>query len=172
MAPSEETVVLMGTTRQPMMVDTQRTPAGVRPDLTSRKHIHDLVVGFYRELIMDEVLGQIFEEVAEVDWSKHIPLLIDYWCRVLLGHQTYRGAILVAHRHVHDQQAFTADHFDRWYRFWVATIDQTWAGPSAEKAKSHAARVGGSLARQLPRIAWEPTQGTTCPIAEGMPVNG
>jgi hemoglobin len=171
-APSEETVVLMGPTRQPIMVDTQRTSAGVRPDLTSRKHIHDLVVGFYRELIMDEVLGQIFEEVAEVDWSKHIPLLIDYWCRVLLGHQTYRGAILVAHRHVHDQQAFTADHFDRWYRFWVATIDQTWAGPSAEKAKSHAARVGGSLARQLPRIAWEPTQGTTCPIAEGMPVNG
>src|SRR5665647_2223468 len=87
----------MAPTRQPMMADAQRTPTGVRPDLTSRKHIHDLVVGFYRELIMDEVLGQIFEEVAEVDWSKHIPLLIDYWCRVLLGHQTYQGAILITY---------------------------------------------------------------------------
>lgn len=171
MASPEETVALMAPTRRPMTVDALRTPTGTRPDLTSRKHIHNLVVGFYRELIMDEVLGPIFEEVAEVDWSKHIPLLIDYWCRVLLGHQTYQGAILVAHRHVHDQQAFTADHFDRWYSFWVATIDQTWAGPLAEKAKSHAAKVGGSLARQLPRIVWEPTQGTTCPITKSMPVN-
>lgn len=171
MASPEETVDLMAPTRRPMTAIALRTPTGTRPDLTSRKDIHNLVVGFYRELIMDEVLGPIFEEVAEVDWSKHIPLLIDYWCRVLLGHQTYQGAILVAHRHVHDQQAFTADHFDRWYSFWVATIDQTWAGPLAEKAKSHAAKVGGSLARQLPRIVWEPTQGTTCPITTSMPVN-
>lgn len=136
-----------------------------RPDLTTRSQIHDLVVVFYRELIMDEVLDQVFEEVAEVNWGTHIPLLIDYWCRVLLGHQTYQGALLVAHRHVHEQQAFEADHFDRWYGLWAMTIDQGWAGPLAEKAKSHAARIAGSLARQLPGITWEPAPPATCPTA-------
>ncbi len=52
-------------------------------DLNSRGQVHDLVVGFYRELVMDDLLATIFEEVAEVDWAEHIPRLIDYWCRVL-----------------------------------------------------------------------------------------
>jgi hemoglobin len=125
-------------------------------DLDSRSQIHNAVVSFYRELVMDDLLGPIFEEVAEVDWSIHIPLLIDYWCRVLLGHQTYQGAILEAHRHVHELQALTVDHFDRWYGLWVMTIDHEWVGPSADKAKAHAAKIARSLSRQLPRVGWDP----------------
>jgi hemoglobin len=131
---------------------------GPAVDLATRGQIHDLVVSFYRELIMDDNLGPVFSEVAEVDWSHHIPLLIDYWCRVLLGDPSYQGAILDAHRRMHDLQAFTAENFDRWYALWIITIDHTWSGPLAEKAKAHAARIAASLARQLPRIAWEPTQ--------------
>jgi hemoglobin len=133
-------------------------------DLDSRSQIHNAVVSFYRELVMDDLLGPVFEEVAEVDWSTHIPLLIDYWCRVLLGHQNYQGTILGAHRRVHELQPLTADLFDRWYGLWVATIDQGWAGPSAEKAKAHAAKIAGSLARQLPQIAWD---SSCCPISPG-----
>ena len=142
-------------------VDTSATVSVEVPpvvDLATRGQIHDLVVSFYRELIMDDNLGPVFSEVAEVDWSHHIPLLIDYWCRVLLGDPSYQGAILDAHRRVHDLQAFTAENFDRWYGLWIITIDHTWSGPLAEKAKAHAARIAASLARQLPRIAWEPTQ--------------
>ena len=90
-------------------------------DLDSRSQIHNAVVSFYRDLIMDDLLGPVFEEVAEVDWSTHIPLLIDYWCRVLLGHQNYQGTILGAHRRVHELQPLTADLFDRWYGLWMAT---------------------------------------------------
>jgi hemoglobin len=128
-----------------------------RPDLDTRSQIHDLVVTFYRELIMDEVLGPVFEDVAEVDWSTHIPLLIDFWCRALLGHQSYQGTILAAHRRVHEQDAFTADHFDRWYGLWAATIDQRSSGPLADKARDQAAKVARSMARQLPQIEWEPS---------------
>jgi hemoglobin len=126
-----------------------------RPDLTTRRQIHDLVVVFYRELVMDEMLGPVFEEVAEVDWGHHIPLLIDYWCRILLGDQSYQGTLLMAHRRVHDLQPFTTEHFDRWYGLWVATIESRWSGPLAEKAEAHAARIATTLARQLPQIAWD-----------------
>jgi hemoglobin len=129
-----------------------------RPDLTTRRQIHDLVVAFYRELVMDVVLGPVFEEVAEVDWSHHIPLLIDYWCRILLGDQSYQGTLLMAHRRVHELQPFTTEHFDRWYGQWVATINSRWSGPLAEKAKAHAARIATTLARQLPQIAWDPVE--------------
>jgi hemoglobin len=133
-----------------------------RPDLTTRRQIHDLVVAFYRELVNDVVLGPVFEEVAEVDWSHHIPLLIDYWCRILLGDQSYQGTLLMAHRRVHDLQPFTTEHFDRWYGQWVATIDSRWSGSLAEKAKAHAARIATTLARQLPQIAWDPVEAEAC----------
>jgi hemoglobin len=134
-----------------------RSPTDTHTDLDTRAQIHNMVVAFYRELVMDELLGPIFEEVAEVDWSEHIPQLIDYWCRVLLGDRSYRGAILAVHRHVHDQLPFTTEHFDRWYNMFASSVDEHWSGPYANLAKAHAAKVAASLARQLPRIAWEAT---------------
>lgn len=133
-------------------------PLGHLPtaDLARRADIHDLVVGFYREIVFDDLLEPMFGEVAEVDWAAHIPRLIDYWCRVLLDEVGYRGAIVAAHRHVHDIEAFRIEHFDRWYELWVRSVDAGYAGPLAEKAKAHAARIGASLARQLLDVTWQP----------------
>jgi hemoglobin len=124
----------------------ERRPAG---DLDRRAAVHDLVVGFYREVVFDDLLDPIFGEVAEVDWSTHIPKLIDYWCRVLLGEPGYQGNLLQAHGHVHAMRPLTAEHFDRWYSLWVQSVDARWAGPVAERAKRHAARIGATLHRRL-----------------------
>jgi hemoglobin len=132
------------------------------PDLDCRSEIHDMVVRFYREIVFDELLEHIFGEVAEVDWAMHIPKLIDYWCRVLLGETGYDGFILAAHQHVHEIESFGAEHFDRWYGLFVESVDQGWAGPNAEMAKSHAARIGGFLARRLLHQDWQP-QATSSP---------
>ena len=119
------------------------------PDLDRRGAVHDLVVAFYREVVFDELLHPVFAEVAEVDWSVHIPKLIDYWCRVLLDEPGYDGNLLGAHRHVHSLDPMRSEHFDRWYELWVQTIDARWAGPYADRAKRHAARIGATLHRRL-----------------------
>ena len=126
------------------------------PDLDSRAAIHDLVVGFYREIVFDELLEPVFGEVAEVDWAIHIPKLIDYWCRVLLRQPGYGGSILEAHQHVHNLKPLRIEHFDRWYGLWVESIDARWAGPTADLAKEHASRIGKTLARQLMDDTWTP----------------
>ena len=125
-------------------------------DLETRADIHDLVVAFYREIVFDDLLEPVFGEVAEVDWARHIPKLIDYWCRVLLGQPGYAGAILNAHRHVHDIEPFRAEHFDRWYAVWVDAVDQRWTGPTADLAKTHAAQIAAVLARRLLDLDWQP----------------
>ena len=56
-----------------------------RADLSTRAHMHDLVIAFYREIMFDELLEPILGEVAEVDWVEHIPRLIDYWCSILFS---------------------------------------------------------------------------------------
>lgn len=131
-------------------------PSTAGEDLDRRSRIHDLVIAFYREVLFDDVLGPVFTEVAETDWSIHIPKLIDFWCRMLLNEPGYDGFVLGAHAHVHGIEAFRLEHFDRWYALWVATIDERWSGPNAEKAKERAARIGGTLARRLLDSPWEP----------------
>ncbi len=127
-----------------------------RHDLERRADIHDLVVDFYREIVFDPVLDQVFSEVAEVDWSLHIPKLIDYWCQVLLGEPGYAGRLLGAHRHVHDLGPLELEHFDRWYELWTRSIDDHWRGAIAERAKAHAAKVGAVLAHRILGAEWAP----------------
>jgi hemoglobin len=129
---------------------------GMEPfgDLETRSQIHDLVVDFYREIVFDSVLGPVFGEVAEVDWAVHIPKLIDYWARVLLGDPSYNGYILGPHQHVHELEALRLDHFDRWHGLFVATVDARWRGPYADAAKDHAARMAGTLARRILGLDW------------------
>jgi hemoglobin len=142
------------------MISSERV-ADRTNDLDSRAEIHDLVVGFYREIVFDELLEPVFAEVAEVDWAIHIPKLIDYWCRVLLRQPGYEGSILEAHQHVHDLKPLQIEHFDRWYGLWIESIDARWTGPLANLAKEHAARLGGTLARRLVAVAWIPDQEIT-----------
>jgi hemoglobin len=135
--------------------------ARLKRDLGTRSQIHDLVVRFYREIVFDDLLGPVFEEVAEVDWSTHIPKLIDYWCRVLLGEPGYDGYILHAHQEVHAIESFRPELFDRWYLLFVEAIDAGWRGPIAERAKAHAARMAGVLSGRLLDTKWVPPCGGT-----------
>ena len=140
-----------------------------RPDLDSRTQIHDLVVTFYRDVAADDLLGPVFIDVAEVDWSEHIPKLIDFWCRVLLGHPGYDGFILGAHQDVHAVQAFEPELFDRWHLLFTEAVDERWQGPLAEAAKDHARRILAVLARRLLGLRWE-AAGAAAPLAPAIPV--
>lgn len=139
-------------TARPSQV-TRGAPSEVT-DLDTRAKVHDVVVDFYREVVFDDLLAPVFDEVADVDWAEHLPKLIDYWCQVLLGEPGYDGYILAPHAHVHEQAPFTPELFDRWYSLWSSCIDAHWAGPTADRAKTHAERIGRVLARRLLDIEW------------------
>ena len=126
-------------------------------DLDTRTAVHDLVVDFYREVAMDDLLGPVFAEVAEVDWAAHIPKLIDFWCRVLLGQPGYDGFILGPHQALHDTEPLRTEHFDRWFLLFAESVDRGWSGPVAEQAKAHAERVSSMLARKIIGVDWSPT---------------
>lgn len=131
-------------------------PTAVDSDIDTRGRIHDLVVDFYREVVFDDLLAPVFDEAAEVDWTTHIPKLIDYWCRVLLAEPGYDGYLLAAHQQVHALEPLRIEHFDRWYQLFAQSVDRHGTGPVAERAKSHAARIGGTLAARLLELEWSP----------------
>jgi hemoglobin len=127
-----------------------------RGDLSSRSDVHDLVVEFYRDVVVDEVLEPIFGEVAEVDWAQHIPKLIDYWCRILFGHTNYAGPVTAVHRHLHGLEPIRVEHCDRWYLLLTQSVDTQRFGPTAEHAKVHAAALVAGMAKHLFGFSWSP----------------
>ncbi len=125
-------------------------------DLLDPGDVGDMVQRFYRDVAQDDLLGPMFNDVARVDWSEHLPKLTAFWCRALFGTSGYTGNPFRAHQLVHAQRAFTAAHFERWLDLFYETIERGWAGPNAEKVKDLAANVARVHREQLvfarPRI--------------------
>lgn len=122
-----------------------------RPDLDSPEQIAELVRRFYADVATDDLLGPMFEEVAQVDWAEHLPKLTAFWCRALLGIEGYSGNPFRAHALVHDQRPFTPAHFQRWLDLFFETVQSGWEGPRVERALDLATNVARVHSEQLLR---------------------
>ena len=129
------------------MRETPR-PAPTR-DLDSPEEIAEMVRRFYADVAQDDLLGPIFNEVAQVDWSEHLPKLTAFWCRALLGLPDYAGNPFRAHALVHERCPFTAAHFERWLVLFHETLDLGWRGPHASRAAQLADNVARVHSEQL-----------------------
>lgn len=120
-------------------------------DIDSAEEITEMVRRFYADVVQDPLLGPMFDDVARVDWSEHLPKLAAFWSRILLSEPGYEGNPLRAHAVIHAQEPFTDAHFQRWLELFFDTVDTGWAGPRAEHAKAFAERVATMHSRALSR---------------------
>lgn len=120
-----------------------------RPDITSPADVDEMVRRFYGDVAQDELLGPLFNDVAQVDWSEHIPKLAQFWKRALLDLPGYEGNPFQQHLHVHQQSPFRPEHFDRWLTLFNENLDLRWSGPVVEQAKTLANNVAQVHSRQL-----------------------
>jgi hemoglobin len=123
-------------------------PAPTR-DLDSPEEIAEMVRRFYADVAQDDLLGPMFNDVAQVDWSEHLPKLAAFWCRALLGLSGYAGNPFRAHALVHQQEPFTAAHFVRWLTLFQETLDLGWVGENVERARALASNVARVHSQQL-----------------------
>jgi len=121
-----------------------------RPDLDTREHISYFVDRFYERMLADEQLAPIFVNVAEIDLGKHLPLIKDYWCKLLLGEKGYQRHTMNIHRELHSKRPLRAEDFQRWLNFFTTTVDTYFAGERAERAKQVAASIAANMEKSLP----------------------
>jgi hemoglobin len=122
---------------------------GTLRDLDDPAEVNELVRRFYADVAQDDLLGPMFNDVAKVDWSEHIPKLTAFWCRALLGIPGYAGNPFRSHKQVHQQRAFTPAHFRRWLELFEDTVSLGWAGPNADRALTLAHDVARVHSDQL-----------------------
>ena len=131
--------------RQVDKIRDVRKKRAARPTIESVDDIEMLVRLFYRAVVPDAVLGPTFHAM-QVDWSAHIPKIVDYWADRLLGHRDYDGDPVAAHQPVLDRFPFGAAEVNRWLELWDETVDEYFVGRVAERAKERAHHEGIAIA--------------------------
>lgn len=122
-----------------------------RPDMDTREQVENFVDRFYGRMLADEQLAPIFVDVAEIDLDVHLPHIKDYWCKLLLGERNYQRHTMNIHRQLHGKRPLHSGDFERWLDFFVTTVDASYAGERAERAKQVAAAIAANMEKSLVR---------------------
>ena len=108
-------------------------------DIVDPKDIKTLIDAFYSTVTKDALLGPIFNDIAEVDWDHHLPIMYAFWEFLLLGTpDAYRGNPIQKHLDLHQKISLKAEYFDRWLSLFQSTVDEHFDGPVAKDAKFRA----------------------------------
>lgn len=117
----------------------------LRGDIASRDEIIRLVDTFYDHVRADPLLGPIFDDVAQVDWSTHLPRMYDFWEAVLFGAATFKGDPLGVHQQLAMLTPLTRREFERWLVLFHGTVDALFEGAMAEEAKVRSTRIASVM---------------------------
>ncbi len=110
-------------------------------DIQTRSDIELLVNMFYKKVQKDEVISHFFNDVVVLDWSKHIPVMYDFWESILLDKHNYKGNPMPAHISLNEKSPMKKEHFDRWIQLFSSTVDELFSGEKAEQAKTRALSI-------------------------------
>ena len=121
----------------------------VKPDLDNRERVDAFVDAFYARLLADSVLAPIFFDVAAIDLPAHLPLIKNYWCKLLLGESVYRRHTMNIHRAVHARRALQSTDFDAWLQHFCAAVEQSYSGSKADRAMAIAATIAKNMQESL-----------------------
>lgn len=122
-----------------------------RADLDSVEEISTMVRRFYGTVTQDDLLGPLFNDVADVDWPEHLDKLVAFWSRALLGIPGYSGNPFSKHLNVHKQAPFGPALFERWLDLFHDNLT-SWSGPNTDRAGELVENVAKVHAEQLERM--------------------
>ncbi len=126
---------------------TVTTPDGPREELATRADVDRLLRTFYERALVDPLLAPVFETLAVVGLDEHLPVVGDFWEQILFRTVRYQGHFGPVHEALHRQHDLTDDRFERWLALWCDTVDESFAGVDAERAKSKARAMAAALQR-------------------------
>jgi hemoglobin len=121
----------------------------IKKDIETRADIEMLVNSFYEKIKADKLLGHIFNDIAHVNWSTHLPAMYDFWENIILFTGSYEGNPLQLHKHLHGISALKSSHFTRWNQLFITTVDALFAGTKAEIAKTRALSISSVLKNKI-----------------------
>lgn len=123
----------------------------IKNDIESREDIYSLLTDFYERVKKDPEIGIIFNEVVDMDWEHHIPLITDFWETILFDKMIYKGNAMEPHFRINRKFPLEEKHFNTWLRLFNATLDSRFAGPRTELARKRAHSIATLMQMKMPK---------------------
>lgn len=120
-------------------------------DIKGRADIELLVNTFYNKVKVDEKIGPFFNDVAKIDWNKHLPTMYDFWEMTLFHKGNYKGNTVRIHQALNERSPLRKEHFEHWVELFHSTVNELFAGTNAELAKTRALSIATIMQIKIPR---------------------
>lgn len=106
----------------------------MKKDIQTSADIELLVNTFYEKVRQDKTIDYIFEDVANVDWSKHLPKMYAFWGSILLGEKSFEGNPMQKHVELGRITPMTEVEFSAWKVLFTKTVYELFEGSKADEA--------------------------------------
>jgi hemoglobin len=93
---------------------------------------------FYDKLLLDPQIGHFFHQL---DLTKHLPRVADFWAFILIDQPGYSGNMMEAHARL----SLTGSDFDQWLFLFHQTIDEHFIGEKANLAKERSSLIAWTM---------------------------
>jgi hemoglobin len=103
----------------------------MKKDITTREDLLLLMTEFYKKLLSDDSINYLFTDIAKINLTHHLPVLVDFWDSVLFQSDTYRKNVMQLHLNLHAQSPLLPQHFETWLRYFKETVDEMFEGEKA-----------------------------------------
>lgn len=109
----------------------------MKQDIVTPADVRQLVDRFYDKVQADNKLGPVFNDVAQVNWEQHLPIMYTFWENLLLGTARYSGRPFPKHAPL----PLDPSHFLQWINLFESTVNENFEGEKAEEAKGRARAI-------------------------------
>jgi len=121
----------------------------MKHDIENRKDVEQLINSFYDKVKQDDVIGFIFNDVAKVNWEKHLPVMYDFWEGIIFLTSQYSGNPMEVHMNLNRRVKLSKEHFERWLKLFTETVDELFEGKKANLAKEKAISIAGIIETKI-----------------------
>lgn len=113
----------------------------MKEDISTEEDIKALIDMFYEKVKANDVIGYIFNDVAQLDWEVHMPKIYKFWESILLGKPGFQGDVMGVHVRLNKKERLTARHFDKWIELFTSTVNEMFEGRVASEAINRASII-------------------------------
>lgn len=121
----------------------------MKSDIKNREDIEQLINAFYDKVKQDDLIGFIFNDVAKVNWQKHLPVMYDFWESIIFFSNKYSGNPMAVHIHLNQLVQLSKKHFERWLSLFTGTVDELFEGSYASLAKEKAKGIATIMQHKI-----------------------
>ncbi|MBC8046797.1 MAG: group III truncated hemoglobin [Fimbriimonadaceae bacterium] len=118
-------------------------------DIENKADIKIIIDSFYDKVKTDELIGHIFNDIANVNWEHHLPIMYDFWDFAILSNGTYARNVMTPHFALNEKIKLLPEHFGRWIKLFNETIDALFSGENSEAMKKRAHIIAETLKYKL-----------------------